>query len=117
MKKTYQTQRKFAIRIMSIYIIGIITCIIALSSCTTYEHIPRAVPVLVDDSEAIPETQQLTMKNIDDVEDMIEFFKWDIERGKIDPTTGELYLKNLYTLKEQLWNTMYYSYIEHESTQ
>jgi len=110
MKKTYHTQKKFAIGITAIYVIGIITCILVLSSCTTYEHIPRTVPVIVN--EEIPETQQITMRNIDDVEDMIEFFKWDIEQGKIDQITGELYLKNLYILKEQLWDTMYYSFLE-----
>lgn len=40
---------------------------------------------------------------INDIEDEIEWMKWDIEEGKIDKKTGELYINNFMRTRNRLF--------------
>jgi hypothetical protein len=121
----YKWQERLAIGISIIYIIALMLCIHLVSSCTTYKSTTRMVPEMVTadpwnyqmNKHLEPSlTQTKILETMDDIEDMREYVESDITEGIIHENYGELYLDNLDELMDKMWDIVYISYIEHEST-
>ncbi len=97
----------------------------SLVSCNSYKSTTRMVPEMVTadpwdyqmNKHLEPSlTQAKILETMDDIEDMREYVESDITEGIIHEHYGELYLDNLDELMDKMWDIVYISYIEHEST-